>query len=67
MSLKHFHIVFIVLAVLCSLGFGAWALLSEVGSASGVIRLTGWSSLVLGAGLAVYGFWFFRKSKQVIT
>ena len=67
MSLKHFHIVFIVLAVLSSLGFGAWALLSDVGVASSSIRITGWLSLVIGAGLAVYGVWFFRKSKHVIT
>ena len=67
MSLKHFHIVFIVLAVLCSFGFGAWALMSDVGAASSSIRLTGWLSLILGTGLAVYGVWFYRKSKHVIT
>ena len=67
MSLKHFHIVFIVLAVLCCLGFGIWALVSDAGVASNSIRITGWLSLVIGAGLVVYGVWFFRKSKHVIT
>lgn len=67
MSLKHFHIVFIVIAVLCCLGFGAWALISDEGSSSGTIRATGWLSLVLGTGLAGYGAWFYRKSKRVIT
>lgn len=67
MSLKHFHIVFIVLAVLSCLGFGGWALMSDVGAMSFGIRVTGWLSLILSAGLAVYGVWFFRKSKHVIT
>jgi ABC-type iron transport system FetAB permease component len=67
MSLKHFHIVFIVLAVLCSFGFAAWALMTEVGQASDSTRFIGWLSLFLGSVLAVYGVWFFRKSKRVIT
>lgn len=67
MSLKHFHLVFITLAVLSSLGFGAWALMSDAGAASNAVRVTGWLSLILGVGLAVYGVWFFRKSKHVIT
>ena len=67
MSLKHFHIVFIVLAVLSSLGFGAWALMSDAAASSDAIRVTGWLSLILAAGLAVYGVWFFRKAKHVIT
>jgi ABC-type iron transport system FetAB permease component len=67
MSLKHFHIVFILLAVLAIFGFAAWALLSELGSASSSIRLTGWLSVVLGVVLSVYVVWFYRKSKHVIT
>ena len=67
MSLKHFHIVFIALAVLSSLGFGAWALMSAAGAGSDSIRITGWLSLILAAGLAVYGVWFFRKAKHEIT
>lgn len=68
MSLKHFHIVFIVLAVLTSFGFAAWALTGDVVAPNSAgIRTTGWISLILGFVLSVYGVWFFRKSKKVIT
>lgn len=65
MSLKHFHVVFIVFAVLICLGFGAWTLLArEVAS---IVQGVGVFSLVLGAALCLYGLWFYRKSKRVIT
>lgn len=65
MSLKHFHFLFIAVAAVFCLAFGAWALL-----ASGVtqsIRGMGIFSAILGVGLAVYGVWFRRKSRRVIT
>ena len=65
MSLKHFHIVFIFLAVLCTLGFAAWALLLPGLEMS--VRGIGWFSGVLGVGLILYGSWFWKKSKHVIT
>ena len=65
MSLKHFHVVFIVFAVLICAGFGAWALLAK--DQSGAVRASGIFSLVLGGGLSIYGIWFYRKSKRVIT
>lgn len=65
MSLKHFHILFIFLAVLCTLGFSAWALL--VPGQESLDRAIGWFSGVLGVGLVFYGAWFLKKSKHVIT
>jgi hypothetical protein len=65
MSLKHFHVVFIVFAVLISFGFGAWALLANDQTTS--IRSLGMFSLVIGAALSAYGVWFFQKAKRVIT
>ena len=65
MSLKHFHIVFIVLAVLLCAGFGAWTFLAE--DLTKAIRATGVFSLVLAIVLTLYGVWFYRKSKRVIT
>lgn len=65
MSLKHFHFLFIAVAAIFCLAFGAWAL-----SASGVtsaIRGMGIFSAILGVGLSVYGVWFRRKSRRVIT
>lgn len=65
MSLKHFHIFFIVLAILTCLGFGAWAILFpklDIG-----LRIMGWISAVVGVGLVGYGIIFVRKARTVIT
>jgi hypothetical protein len=67
MDLKHFHFVFIALSILCTFGFGVWAMFtnSEVIGVWG--RVGGGFSTLLGAALVVYGVWFVRKSRQIIT
>jgi hypothetical protein len=58
MSLKSFHVFFIVLAVLSSLGFAVWAFTkggAEPASALGAMAIF---SALAGLGLAVYGIWF---------
>lgn len=66
MSLKVFHVVFIILAVLCTLGFSAWTILAE--DVTLLSRVAGAASAVLGVALAVYGYWFVtRKARQLIT
>jgi len=57
-SLKSFHILFITMASLLAFGFGAWALSPQLAAS---YRALGVVSLVLGAGLIVYGVWFLRK------
>ncbi len=65
MSLKLFHIFFIVLSVLCTLGFAAWSFLVDAGIA---VKVAGAGSVVLGLFLAGYGYWFVtKKSKRLIT
>ena len=44
MSLKAFHVVFVVLSILCCLGFGIWAVQDYVATGNG-------TNLVLGVGL----------------
>jgi len=64
-SLKAFHVFFVIVSTLCALGFGAWAV--------GDYLRTGRSSVlvlaVLGFAAAValvwYGLWFLRKLKNV--
>ncbi|NNE92530.1 MAG: hypothetical protein HKN23_12860 [Verrucomicrobiales bacterium] len=65
MSLKKFHLLFIVLAILTCLGFGAWALLVE--GLPDNFRVMGWISAGLGVLLVGYGIYFVRKAKTVIT
>jgi len=58
MSLKWFHIVFISLSVLVSLGFGIWGLFNQQ------IAL-GIASLAASAGLVVYGNYFLGKVRKL--
>lgn len=68
MSLKGFHIIFIVLAVLCTFGFYGWTLLQpEAAKSMGVVGL-GQGSAITGVLLAVYGIWFVvKKYKKIIV
>ena len=65
MSLKAFHIVFIVVSTLCALFSGAWgvAAYSRTGVASHLAL--GIGGFVVAVALVFYGFWFLRKLKDV--
>jgi hypothetical protein len=56
MSLKWFHIVFISLSMLVSLGFGVWGLFNRH------VAL-GAASLAASAALCVYGNYFLAKAR----
>ncbi len=65
MSLKAFHIFFIVVSIALCVGVGVWATQDFNRSGS-------WANLGLGVGsfvgriaLACYGVWFLRKLKGV--
>ena len=61
MSLKNFHIFFISLSVLTSVGFGLWCFLSETGKRLSGSQVMGGISLAACLGLIVYGVLFIRK------
>ena len=64
MSLKGFHVFFIAVCLLLSLGFGVWGLRDyrESGTASSLYLGIG---AFAGAGvLGVYGLWFLKKLKK---
>ena len=61
MSLKGFHVFFITLATLLAIGFAAWSLVNQTAVPVGIC------SAVLALGLIVYGVWFVKKSKNIIT
>ncbi len=61
MSLKTFHIVFIVLAILLSAGCALWAFANHTATGFGVC------SIVVGLALVIYGVWFLKKSRHIIT
>lgn len=65
MSLKAFHIIFIIMSTVLCVGFGVWATRDFAQSGS-------WVNLALGSGsflgsvvLVTYGVWFLRKLKGV--
>ena len=58
MSLKSFHVFFIVLAVLSSLGFAVWAFTKGGAEPSSALGAMGIFSALAGLALAVYGVWF---------
>jgi hypothetical protein len=61
MSLKGFHIVFIILSVLLTAGFAGWAFSNETALPVGI------GSAVLSVLLVIYGIWFVKKSRNIIT
>ncbi len=65
MSLKAFHIFFIVVSTALTLVFGAWAIRDFAASGSGLNLALGLASLVGSIALVRYGVWFLRKMKNV--
>ena len=66
MSLKGFHILFIVLAILVSFGFAGWVFFLASGM-SALETVMGILSAALGVVLVPYGVWFVIKSRRIIT
>ncbi len=65
MSLKAFHIFFIIVSTLLALGFGYWAIDAFGRSGSGVYLTLGVGSFIASGALVWYGVWFLRKLKGV--
>ena len=60
MSLKAFHILFILLATLLAAGCAWWAF------ANGAGTLFGATSAITALALFIYGIYFIRKSRKLI-
>lgn len=66
MSLKAFHIFFIIMSIVITLGFAAWVWFGASGDQKASLSFMAASSAVLGVGLIGYGFHFLRKSRDII-
>jgi hypothetical protein len=65
MSLKAFHVLFLIVCVLFALGFAYWAVRDyrlHGGTTPLILCL---ASLLLAIGLLIYGRWFLRKLKGI--
>ncbi len=65
MSLKSFHIVFILLSIALSVGFGLWAVRDYSATGHVLNMVMGYSSLAVGVVLAAYLFWFLFKMRKI--
>ena len=65
MSLKAFHILFVVISTLGSLGFGGWGVWYYRVNGDRSALVCGIISLLVAVVLIWYGRWFLRKLKSV--
>jgi hypothetical protein len=65
MSLKGFHIVFIVFSTLLALGCGVWCIWIDLVEGEPVYLKGAIASFVVAVALVVYGVWFYRKMKRL--
>jgi hypothetical protein len=64
MTLKGFHLVFIVFSTLLALGIGSWCVWVDLIAGEPVYRAGAIGSFAAAVGLLVYGVWFWRKMKK---
>lgn len=68
MSLKNFHIVFLLLAILVTVGFFVWTKMASDSRITPEIAFSGLGSGILGLILIPYTIWFILiKRKTIIT
>lgn len=65
MSLKAFHIIFVIVSTMLAVGVGIWAIREyQVTGEAGALAF-GAASLAGAVSLVVYGRWFLRKLRGV--
>jgi len=65
MSLKAFHLIFIVLSILFSLVFGIWAVVNYSSSDKMEELILGIISLLGSVGMSIYLYFFLKKFKHI--
>ncbi len=63
MSLRTFHLIFMLIAIVGADLFGGWAIHEYHSSGDGLTLALGIISLVGGLGLCAYLIWFVRKAE----
>jgi hypothetical protein len=64
-SLKAFHVFFVIVSVLCALGFAAWSVSDWLRTGRPGTLALGILGFAAAAALVWYGLWFLRKLKNV--
>jgi hypothetical protein len=63
MSLKAFHVFFILVSTLFAFGFGVWSLVEHNRTGAGGALVLAVVAIAAGGALVAYGLWFLRKLK----
>ena len=65
MSLKAFHLVFIILSIMFTLMFGIWGVVNHGSSGKTAELVMGILSLIGTIGLSIYLYFFLKKFKHI--
>lgn len=65
MSLKAFHLVFIVFSTLLAVGLGTWCVWVNLVEGNSMYLGGAVASFISAAVFVVYGIWFYRKMKRL--
>ena len=65
MSLKAFHIVFVIFSTLLAVGVGAWCVWVNLDEGAPIYLAGAIASFACAVGLTIYGIWFYRKMKRL--
>ncbi len=65
MSLKAFHIVFIIFSTLLALGTGTWCIWIDLVEGAPNYLAGAIAAFAAAIALMVYGVWFYRKMKRL--
>ncbi len=65
MSLKAFHIVFIIFSTLLALGVAVWCVWVNLVEGAPIYLVGALASFGAAIALIVYGVWFYRKMKRL--
>jgi len=65
MSLKGFHIVFIIFSTLLATGTGVWCIWVDLVEGVPIYLAGAIASFAAAIALVVYGVWFYKKMKRL--
>jgi hypothetical protein len=65
MSLKAFHLVFIIASIVLAFGFGIWAAVAFFKSGGIINIIVALASFAAGVGLIFYERYFLKKTKNL--
>jgi hypothetical protein len=65
MSLKGFHIVFIIFSTLLALGVGMWCVWVDLVEGAPIYLGGAVAAFATAVAFVIYGIWFYRKMKRL--